>query len=308
MKKVKNFERTHLHIPLAMVSRIMSSSTYNFNEFKTYLSFAFRTSGNCKLNNGIKNDVCNHLGISQRTLNKHINSLISKKYFGYNPKTNTLFINGLNKIKRLVYIESDYDERIISKTSFSLNISDIGTLKFLTFSAKEQYFLKKQSKYKNRLEFEKYLVSQDLMERYEVGSDNVRRQFKRGYNLEKSKTKGDSIKKDNPNHFGLNLYNDDNDYLGVSNSFISNDFNRTKSWGSKIKKKSSSLNLLEYNKKAKLIGSFPIKFNVRKYLSINYPTSYHKLFIKKVNDNLVVFERGYDEIISNVKLSTRRTK
>jgi hypothetical protein len=291
-----------------MVSRIMSSSTYNFNEFKTYLSFAFRTSGNCKLNNGIKNDVCNHLGISQRTLNKHINSLISKKYFGYNPKTNTLFINGLNKIKRLVYIESDYDERIISKTSFSLNISDIGTLKFLTFSAKEQYFLKKQSKYKNRLEFEKYLVSQDLMERYEVGSDNVRRQFKRGYNLEKSKTKGDSIKKDNPNHFGLNLYNDDNDYLGVSNSFISNDFNRTKSWGSKIKKKSSSLNLLEYNKKAKLIGSFPIKFNVRKYLSINYPTSYHKLFIKKVNDNLVVFERGYDEIISNVKLSTRRTK
>ncbi len=286
----------------------MSSSTYNFNEFKTYLSFAFRTSGNCKLNIEIKNDVCNHLGISQRTLNKHINSLISKKYFGYNSKTNTLFINGLNKIKRLIFIENDYDERILSKTSFSLDISDIKILKFLVFSAKEQYFLKKQSKFKNRLKFEEYLLKEDLMERYEVGSDNTRRQFKTGYNIEKSKTKGDSIKKDNPNHFGLNLFSDDIDYLGVSNSFISNDFNRTKSWGSKIKKKSSSLNLLEYNKKAKLIGTFPIKFNVRKYLSINYPISYNKLFIKKLNNSLFVFERGYDEIISNVNLSKRKTK
>ena len=291
-----------------MVGRIMSSSTYNFNEFKTYLSFAFRTSGNCKLNIEIKNDVCNHLGISQRTLNKHIDSLISKKYFGYNPKTNTLFINGLNKIKRLLYIENDYDERIIGKTSFRLNVSDIKILKFLAFSAKEQYFLKKQFKYKNRLKFEEYLLKEDLMERYEIGSDNTRRQFKRGYNIEKSKTKGDSIKKDNPNHFGLNLFSDDIDYLGVSNSFISNDFNRTKSWGSKIKKKSSSLNLLEYNKKAKLIGTFPIKFNVRKYLSINYPISYNKFFIKKINNSLFVFERGYDEVSSNVNLSTRRTK
>jgi hypothetical protein len=291
-----------------MVGHIMSSSTYNFNEFKTYLSFAFRTSGNCKLNIEIKNDVCNHLGISQRTLNKHINSLISKKYFGYNSKTNTLFINGLNKIKRLIFIENDYDERILSKTSFSLDISDIKILKFLVFSAKEQYFLKKQSKFKNRLKFEEYLLKEDLMERYEVGSDNTRRQFKTGYNIEKSKTKGDSIKKDNPNHFGLNLFSDDIDYLGVSNSFISNDFNRTKSWGSKIKKKSSSLNLLEYNKKAKLIGTFPIKFNVRKYLSINYPISYNKLFIKKLNNSLFVFERGYDEIISNVNLSKRKTK
>ena len=133
-------------------------------------------------------------------------------------------------------------------------------------------------------------------------------QYKTGYNIEKSKTKGDSIKKDNPNHFGLNLFSDDIDYLGVSNSFISNDFNRTKSWGSKIKKKSSSLNLLEYNKKAKLIGTFPIKFNVRKYLSINYPISYNKLFIKKLNNSLFVFERGYDEIISNVNLSKRKTK
>jgi len=293
---------------LAMVGHIMSSSTYNFNEFKTYLSFAFRTSGNCKLNIEIKNDVCNHLGISQRTLNKHINSLISKKYFGYNSKTNTLFINGLNKIKRLIFIENDYDERILSKTSFSLDISDIKILKFLVFSAKEQYFLKKQSKFKNRLKFEEYLLKEDLMERYEVGSDNTRRQFKTGYNIEKSKTKGDSIKKDNPNHFGLNLFSDDIDYLGVSNSFISNDFNRTKSWGSKIKKKSSSLKLLEYNKKAKLIGTFPIKFNVRKYLSINYPISYNKLFIKKLNNSLFVFERGYDEIISNVNLSKRKTK
>ena len=92
-----------MHIPLEMVSRIMSSSTYNFNEFKTYLSFAFRTSGNCKLNIAIKNQVSNHLGISQRTLNKHIQSLIAKGYFGYNPKTNTLFINGLNKIKKLMF-------------------------------------------------------------------------------------------------------------------------------------------------------------------------------------------------------------
>lgn len=294
-----------MHIPLEMVSRIMSSSTYNFNEFKTYLSFAFRTSGNCKLNIAIKNQVSNHLGISQRTLNKHIQSLIAKGYFGYNPKTNTLFINGLNKIKKLMFFENDYNERVLSKTSFVLNISDFQTLKFLIFSAKEQYFLKKQSKYKNGLKFEKYLVSEGLTQRYKCGSDNVRRQFKRTYNLEK-KTKGDSIKKENPNHFGLNLFVDDKDYLGVSNSFISDDFNRTKSWGSKMKKKSSSLDLLKYTKKAKYFDSFPLTFNVRRYLSINCPLTYNRLFIKKNNDMIFVFERGYDEITSNVKLTTRR--
>lgn len=294
-----------MHIPLEMVSRIMSSSTYNFNEFKTYLSFAFRTSGNCKLNIAIKNQVCNHLGISQRTLNKHIQSLIIKGYFGYNPKTNTLFINGLNKIKKLMFFENDCDKSILSKTSFLLNISDLQKLKFLTFSAKEQYFLKKQSIYKNRLKFEEYLVSEGLTKRYHYGSDNVRRQFKRTYNLKKN-TKGDSIKKDNPNHFGLNLFVDDKDYLGVSNSFISDDFNRTKSWGSKMKKKSSSLELLKYTKKAKYFDSFPITFNVKKYLSINCPLTYNRLFTKKDNDMIFVFERGYDEITSNVKLTTRR--
>ena len=120
-----------MHIPLEMMSCIMSSSTYNFNEFKTYLSFAFRTSGNCKLNIDIKNRVCNHLDISQRTLNKHIQSLITKGYFGYNPKTNTLFINGLTKIKKIVFINNDYNEHILSKTSFSLNVSDFDKLKSL---------------------------------------------------------------------------------------------------------------------------------------------------------------------------------
>ncbi len=283
----------------------MSSSTYNFNEFKTYLSFAFRTSGNCKLNLQIKDEVCNHLGISQRTLNKHIQSLISKGYFGYNPKTNTLFINGLSKIKKLVHFQYDYDEQILSKTSFRLNVSDIETLKFLTFSAKEQYILKFQLKYKNNLRFEEYLISQGLMERYKNGNEGTKRQLKKGYNLEK-KTKGDSMKKENPNHFGLNLFIDDKDYLGVSNSFISDNFNRTKSWGSKMKKKSSNLDLLKYTKKARYIDTYPITFNVRRYLSINCPLTYHKLFCKRMDGNILVFERGYDEIISNVKLTRRK--
>lgn len=287
-----------------MASRIMSSSTYNFNEFKTYLSFAFRTSGNCKLDSQIKNDVCNHLNISQRTLNKHIESLILKGYFGYNPKTNTLFINGLNKIKKLVSLQfDDFDSK--SKTSFRLDVLDIGTLRFLTFSAKEQYILKCQLKYKNNLRFEEYLLSQGLMERYKNGNENAKRQLKRFYNLEKN-AKGDSMRKENPNHFGLNLFEDDKDYLGVSNSFISDNFNRTKSWGSKMKKKSSNLELLKYTKKAKYIDKYPVTFNVKRYLSINCPTIYHKLFCIRKDNDILVFERGYDEIISNVKLTRRR--
>ena len=288
-----------------MMCNIVSSTTYNLNEFKTYLSFAFRTSGNCKLNTKIKNEVCNHLSISHRTLNKHIQSLIEKKYFGYNPKTNTLFINGLNKIKRLVFINSEYDKRILEKASFILNISDFGSLKFLTFAAIEQLILKCQSKYKNRLKLEEYLINNDLLKRYEIGSDSERGRLKKLYHLEK-KTEGDSIKKENPNHFGLNLFVDDRDYLGVSNSFISDKFNRTKSWGSKMKKESSMLNLLKYNKKSKYIDSFPITFNVKRYLSINNPIKYGRYFIKKSNNMLNVFETGYDEIISNVSLTTRR--
>ena len=302
----KNFVRTHLHLPLEVVSRIMSSSTYNFNEFKTYLSFAFRTSGNCKLDFKIKNQVCNHLGISQRTLKKHIQTLILKGYFGYNPKTNTLFINGLNKIKRLVYLQYDCNEEFLKcKTSFRLNVSDIENLRFLIFSAKEQYILRFQLKYKNNLKFEEYLISQGLIKRYKNGNESVKRQLKRLYNLEK-RAKGDSMKKENPNHFGTNLFVDDKDYLGVSNSFISDNFNRTKSWGSKMKKKSSILELLKYNKKVRYVNSYPITFNVRRYLSITCPTTYHKLFCVRKDDNILVFERGYDEIISNVKLTRRK--
>ena len=286
---------------------IVSSSTYNLNEFKTYLSFAFRTSGNCKLNTEIKNEVSNHLSISHKTLNKHIQSLIEKKYFGYNPKTNTLFINGLNKVKKLVFVKNDYNERILKKASFLLNILDFDKLKFLTFSAIEQLILKYQSKYKDRLKLEEYLRKNNLLKRYENGSDSEQKRLKKIYLLEK-KTKGDSMKKENPNHFGLNLFTDDRDYLGVSNSFISDKFNRTKSWGSKMKKESSLLNLLTYNKKSKYIDSFPITFNVKKYLSINSPIKYGRYFIKKGNNMLNVFETGYDEIISNVQLTKRRIK
>ncbi len=296
-----------MHIPLEMVSVIMSSSTYNFNEFKTYLSFAFRTSGNCKLNTEIKNEVSNHLDISQRTLNKHIKTLIEKKYFGYNPKTNVLFVNGLSKIKRLVFINNDYNERILAKTSFQLNVSDFDKLKFLTFSAMEQYILSKQSKYKYRLKLEEYLVDNNLIERYKNGNESTKNNLKKIYRTEK-KTKGDSMKKENPNRFGLNLFTDDRDYLGVSNSFISDKFHRTKSWGSKIKKKSSSLGLLEYNKKSIFVNSFPATFNVRRYLSINSPIKYGRYFTRKDNNMILVFETGYDEIISNVKLTTRRMK
>jgi len=294
-----------LHIPLEMMCTIMSSSTYELNEFKTYLSFAFRTSGNCKLNTEIKNEVSNHLGISQKTLNKHIKTLIEKKYFGYNPKTNVLFVNGLEKIKRIVYINSDYNENVLTKASFKLNINNFKDLKFLVFSASESLIIKYQSKYKKRLKFEEYLVKNKLFNRYTKGSDSSKKQIRKIY-LSEEKSKGDSMRKQNPNHFGLNLFEDDKEYLGVSNTFISNKFNRTKSWGSKMKKESYNLNLLNYNKKARYIDTFPITFNVRKYLSINCPTTYHKLFCRRYNDNIVVFERGYDEIISYVKISTRR--
>jgi hypothetical protein len=283
----------------------MSSSTYNFNEFKTYLSFAFRTSGNCKLNIAIKNEVSNHLGISHKTLNKHIKTLIEKGYFGYNPKTNVLFINGLEKIKRIVYINTDYNDNVLTRTSFRLNVNEIKNLKFLIFSASENFILKYQSKYKKGLKFEEYLTKNGYTNRYNNGSDNTKKQIRKFF-LSEEKAKGDSMKKENPNHFGLNLFVDDRDYLGVSNTFISEKFNRTKSWGCKLKKQSFNLNLLNYNKKAKYIDTFPITFNVKRYLSINCPTTYHKFFCKKDNNNIVVFERGYDEIISYVTLSRRK--
>lgn len=289
-----------MHLPLEMVNWIMSSSTYNFNEFKTYLGFAFYTSGNCKLNNEIKNQISNHLGISQRTLVKHIKSLINKRYFGYNPKTNTLFINGLKKIKHLVFWDAELDERILDKTSFPLNISDFEKLKFLTFTATEKLILKYQASYKKKKEFKDYLVSNNIFERYEKGNECERRRLKRFYQIDKNK--GDSMRKENPNR----LINSDTEYLGVSNTFISNRFNRTKSWGCKMKKKSSDLSLLEYNKKSRFIGSFPVTFNVRRYLSINYPEKYNRFFLKKDNDNINVFERLHDEIIPKISLSTRR--
>jgi hypothetical protein len=285
----------------------MSSSTYNFNEFKTYLAFSFHTSGNCKLNNEIKNEISNHLGISQRTLIKHIKSLIDKKYFGYNPKTNSLFINGLKKIQRLVYLNSDCNERILSKTSFILDITDFNDLKFLTFSATEKFLLRYQSSYKKKLAFKKYLISNNFVERYDKGNDSERRLLKKFYKSE-LKTEGDSMKNGNPNHFGLDVYVDDVEYLGVSNSFISNRFNRTKSWGCKMKKKSSELSLLEYNKKFKFIGEFPLNFNVKKYLSINYPLKYNRFKVKKIENTLMVYETGYDEIVSNVSLTRRKAR
>jgi hypothetical protein len=297
-----------MHLPLEMVNRIVSSSTYEFNEFKTYLSFAFHTSGNCNLNISLKNRISNHLGISQKTLNKHIQSLIEKKYFGYNSKTNTIFINGLKKIKKLVYVNNNFDEKILTKTSFVLNISNFNELKFLTFSATEKLILTYQSSHKKRLKFEEFLISKNLIKRYENGNDNTKRNLKRFYQLEVN-AKGDSIKKANPNHFSNNnLYTDDNDYLGISNSFISKRYNRSKSWGCKMKKKSTSLSLLEHNKKYKFIDSFPLNFNVRKYLSISCPEKYNRYITKRVNDMILVYETGYDEIISNVKLSSRRNK
>jgi hypothetical protein len=212
-----------------------------------------------------------------------------------------LFINGLKKIRHIVYLNENFDERILTKTSFVLNVSNFNELKFLTFTATEKLILKYQSSYKKKLKLKNYLVSNNLFERYENGNKSEQRRLKRIY---QSDTKGDSMTKENPNRLVI----DDNDYLGVSNSFISNKFNRTKSWGSKMKKKSFNLSLLNYNKKSTFIQSFPLTFNVRKYLSINYPEKYNRFFLRRDDNSINVYETLYDEIIPNISLTTRRSK
>ena len=152
-----------------------------------------------------------------------------------------------------------------------------------------------------KLKLKNYLVSNNLFERYENGNKSEQRRLKKIY---QSDTKGDSMTKENPNRLVI----DDNDYLGVSNSFISNKFNRTKSWGSKMKKKSYNLSLLNYNKKSTFIQSFPLTFNVRKYLSINYPEKYNRFFLRRDDNSINVYETLYDEIIPNISLTTRRSK
>jgi hypothetical protein len=75
-----------------------------------------------------------------------------------------------------------------------------------------------------------------------------------------------------------------------------------------MKKKSSLLSLLSYNKKARFINSYPITFNIRRYLSVSNPIKYSRYFIRRDENMVNVFETGYDEIKSNVKLTTRRLK
>lgn len=301
---MKGRVKTHIHIPLEMMKIIVSESTYALNEFKTYLSFSLHTSGNCKLTNEFLNKISNHLGISQRTLKKHIKTLIEKKYFGYNPKTNVIFVNGLKKVRRLFYL-THCNEHILSRTSFVLNVSEINELKFLTFTATEKQILKYQKGYKFNLKLQDYLISNNYCQRYENGSKAEKKRLEKLCRLEKS-TKRDTIKKDYPNHLSVNFFEDDRDYLGVSNSFVSDKFNRTKSWGSKMKKKSSELDLLSYNKKYRFVQTFPLTFNVKKYISLVQPERYNCFFVKKENGALNLYENGYDEIIPKISLTRRK--
>jgi hypothetical protein len=294
----------YLHIPLDAAMFILSGSSYDLNEFKTYLAFAFRTSGNCKLNSDIKQDIIKQLKISERTLNKHINTLINKKYLGYNKITNSLFINSLGKIRKHIFLQTN-DKRILSKNSFILNYEDLYNLKYVIFGACETYLLRHQNIYKQKVRFKHYLDEQGLEETYNLLNTSGKLKLKHSFNLSDIKIKGDSIKMGNPNHF--DKYQDKNElnYLGVSNTYIGSCFQKQKSWASKIKNKCVNLDILKTQKQYKYITNIDIGMNISKYLLINFPNNYQKMRVIRRDNKLNIYETLYDEINSNIKLSKR---
>jgi hypothetical protein len=299
--------RKYLHIPLGMSTHILSSSTSNFNEFKTYLGFHFYTSGNCKLTTNLKNEICGLLSISSKTLNTHIKNLIEKGFFGYNKLTGTLFINGLDKV-RLLLCDNATDQEIRSlrsKYSFILKIEQLVNLKEYIFTAKEQYILNIQSSYKEKAEFNSFLSKNNFVKDYLISSSSRRNMYKKVFRNELLKLKRESLK-DIPNQFNFKITDSVNHYLGISNSFISNEFKRTKSWGCKQKKKAENINLLKTNKMYKHIITFENDFNIKKYISTNFPEKYNRFIIKKLNNKYYVFETLFDEISTNLPLTKRK--
>jgi biotin operon repressor len=300
--------RQYLHVPLEMSCYFLTGSTVSFNEYKTYLCIHFFTSGNIKLNNGFVETISNELNISTKTIKKHIDSLIKNKFLGYNPNTNTLFVNGLDKARKHLSLTINCENlkvRLTNKLSFVLYLDKLKNLKEVIFAAKESHMLNLQFRKKNNYLLEQFLEQNKLTNDYKLANKSRRRlilkMFRKAVKLKREPLK------DVPNQFNLNLIDNENNYLGISNDNISKQFRKTKSWGCKLKYRAKKHNFLLFNKMFKLKFEFPANFNVINYLSINDPLNLRKYKTKRFNDKCYVFECLYDNIESYIIISHRKS-
>lgn len=123
-----------LSVPISLGSHFLTKGTFEFNAFRTLCCLKALSNGHLKRNKANLQAVSDLIGLSERTIQAHINYLIESKIVRYNPNTHTLFLIGWQKIAALLDIP--FRKAVL--------VENLKHLKFYLFSGKANALLKAQ--------------------------------------------------------------------------------------------------------------------------------------------------------------------
>ena len=319
--RVKNIEtavyehRENLYVPLQLAHTLMNSGVAELNMFRCYLGISFCSSGNIKYTNELLEKIADLTNMDKKSVRNHIKNLISKKYLGFNPNTNTIFITGLDKLRKMF--------NITSRKAFLLKVNDIldkNRFKSLIFTSFSENTLYYQKRVKSDMFLRKQILSSALDSKKDVES------YVKHLNLEKPSlrkryiksvlystnifTEGRELLQRVPNHPKNKYIENVDTYLGISCSIYADNFKRSKSWSSKMKKKATEYNLTSYQHMYKPVFQVwekNIDFT-RKAIHQYDDVKFNRYSLHKVGNKLMVCEQLYDSITINkdiIKLVNR---
>jgi hypothetical protein len=321
--RVKNIERAviyeHrriLYVPLQLAHTILNTGVAELNMFRCYLGLSFYSSGNIKYTNELLEKVAETTAMDKKSVRNHIKTLLDKKYIGFNPKTNTIFVNGLDKLRKMFNISS--------RKAFLLNIEDIfdkNRFKALIFSSFSENTLSFQKRVKSEKFIKEQILSSALDSKKDVESyikhlnlskPSLRKRYiKSILNSTNVFTEGRELIQRVPENPKNKYVENVESYLGISCSIYSDNFKRSKSWASKMKKKSVDYNFTSYQHMYKPVFQVwekNIEFTRKAILEFD-DVKFNRYAVHRVGNRLMVCEQLYDSIVINkesIKLVNRK--
>jgi DNA-binding MarR family transcriptional regulator len=313
--RVKNIEiavyehRENLYVPLQLAHTLMNSGVAELNMFRCYLGISFCSSGNIKYTNELLEKIADLTNMDKKSVRNHIKNLISKKYLGFNPNTNTIFVTGLDKLRKMFNISS--------RKAFLLKVNDIfdkNRFKSLIFTSFSENTLYYQKRVKSDMFLRKQILSSALDSKKDVES------YLKHLNLEKPSlrkryiksilyntnifTEGRELLQRVPNNPKNKYVENVDSYLGISCSIYADNFKRSKSWASKMKSKASEYKFSTYQHMFKPVFQVweqNIEFTRQAILEFD-DNKYNRYSLHRINNRLMVCEQLYDSISINKEI------
>jgi len=212
-----------LSVPISLGSYFLTKGTFEFNAFRTLCCLKAISNGHLKRSKANLKAVSDLIGLSERTIQAHIDYLIESKLVRFNPNTQTLFLIGWEKLATM--LGTPFRKAVL--------VENLKHLKLYLFSGKANALLKAQKTLPCLKELPKG----------------------RSEPIQSGKWSGRGRK--------LLVVDSYKDFNGISCDVLRQEFSHSRMWSSRMKQAARKEGLLGYGKTVRVLAESETVFNMK---------------------------------------------